>query len=183
MNELLKRDNSSLYHGALLELFAVLVQMETFSVPAKDIYGMLKLIFSKTEDFSKLSDFIEHCKSWSSFEEYVMPCFVSFVEKSLLAEKSVESKMSHKLIRLLTEQIASRENYFTGSLHCDGTNDKALYMPRMIKEEQRIDGCRTVADILVITVNKLIGQQKLKEHLSESVSLVWCCAVCLPNIR
>ena len=183
MNNLLKTDNSSLYHGALLELFAVLVQVETFSIPAKDIQGMLELIFSKTEDFSKLSDFIEHCKSWDSFEEFVMPCFISFLEKSLLAEKSVESEKSHKFIRLLTEQISSRETYFTGSLQCDGANNKTLYMPRIIKEDQRIDGCRTVADILVITINKLIGQQKLKEYLSESVSLMWCCVVCLPNIR
>lgn len=183
MNRLLKIENSSLYHGALLELFAVLVQTETFNIPAKDIYGMLELIFAKTEGFSKLSNFIQHCKSWSSFEEFVMPCFVSFVEKSLLAEKNFASEKSHKLIRLLTGQIASREDYFIGSFQCDGATDKTLYMPRITKADERKDGCRTVADVLITTINKLVGQQESKEVSSDSISLIWCCVVCLPNIR
>ena len=183
LDELLSQKYDVNCDSVLLELFAQLMQIKTLDSPSTVFHPTIDLIFKADFKESQISDFMLKCKTSHLYHQVLLPCFLKQIETSLLEEMDYQSERSVLLIKCLCQQVALSSCYFTGIFQskCD---DFHLFYFSQAAKNNRLDGCNSVADVVL----KNIDQFSEKVILPESDSLntldaVWCCVVLLPYLR
>ena len=183
LDELLSQKYDVNCDKMLLELFAQLIQIKTTDSPLTELHPTIDLIFKADFKENQISDFMLKCKTSHLYDQVLLPYFLKHIETSILEEMDYQSERSVMLIQCLCKQIALSKSYFTGIFHSKCDDFHLLYFSQAAKSK-RLDGCNSVADVVLKNIDQLYSQVILPESNSlETLDAVWCCVVLLPYLR